>query len=361
MTSCQRFLATVLSILVVSGCESSISDPLESSPLRPAFSAWPNERYGVVPLGLAEDEDTIGGKVLPRAASAGVTWVRSTVYWYALQPEQPTDTAGYSFVNTAGVHRLVDRATQRGMNVVMTIYGTPAWASLCSSSCSNSLPPDPSMLVWWREFVKDVIAEFPDVDYWSVWNEPNDNFFLSAANDSARYEAYSQILSYAADAIRDAGKYVVAPELGAVTGNLDFLDRVLEDHGDSIDVVSVHIYGYAEPAAAFMGSVRTLTTNAGYWDTPVWLTEWTLSVEDSVFSEYWHANHLMKIYDLMDNNWWVWEKTFLFDFGTFPGRMAYLNSIGNFSLTPAGECLWSLAVQLPEEERSNFCRWSWAP
>jgi hypothetical protein len=118
---------------------------------------------------------------LAQQAHAGI--VRTTVYWSRIAQTKPANGANPfdpayqfddldEFVRNAGLH---------GMEVMLTIWGTPAWAN--GGKGQNYAPTTYSTL---QNFAKALASRYsgrytgyPFVRYFTVWNESNLGQFLS--------------------------------------------------------------------------------------------------------------------------------------------------------------------------------------
>jgi len=118
---------------------------------------------------------------LAQRAHTGI--VRTTVYWSRIAETRPRNATNSfdrayrfsdldEFVRNAGLH---------GMEVMLTIWGTPKWAN--HGAGQNHAP---SKLADLREFAQAVAnryngrhAGYPFVRYYTVWNESNLGLFLS--------------------------------------------------------------------------------------------------------------------------------------------------------------------------------------
>src|SRR3954453_13759541 len=119
-------------------------------------------------------------------ANAGI--VRTTVYWSRIAEKRPGNAANPfdptyhfddldEFVRNAGLH---------GMEVMLTIWGTPSWAN--GGKGQNYAPTRFADL---QNFARAVAARYsgrypgyPFVRYYTVWNESNLGQFLSPQYDS---------------------------------------------------------------------------------------------------------------------------------------------------------------------------------
>ena len=119
---------------------------------------------------------------LDRARDAGSTVIRTTLYWYQVAAERPADPANpfdpaYKFDD---VDELVRGAQERGLEVMLTIWGTPAWAN--GGQGPNFLPTQLSDAT---AFAKAVATRYsghfigvPHVRFYTIWNESNLQQFL---------------------------------------------------------------------------------------------------------------------------------------------------------------------------------------
>lgn len=185
---------------------------------------------------------------LDLAKAAGVDTVRIDLSWSSLE----TNGKGrYSDWYVTKADTFLAHAEQRGIKVIATLWSTPCWASTApeelKQSCTGS---------WWERDVA-VYAPTDPTDYadaaewvtrrWGdklealeVWNEPNLDFSLKAADPAATYAA---ILKAAYPRIKaaDADLTVLGGAIAFSDGN--FL-TALYSHGikGSYDAISYHPY-----------------------------------------------------------------------------------------------------------------------
>ena len=126
---------------------------------------------------------------LESAARAHATIIRATANWWQIAPVRPANAAdpfdpAYRFVD---LDDLIRSAAMHGITVMLTIWGTPAWAN-------GGKPPNvaPSELADLHAFALAIADRysgrhpgFPFVGYYTVWNEPNSTRFLAPAFDDA--------------------------------------------------------------------------------------------------------------------------------------------------------------------------------
>ena len=126
---------------------------------------------------------------LDRARDAGSTVVRTTLYWYQVALERPASPANpfdpaYKFDD---VDELVRGAQKRGIEVMLTIWGTPSWAN--GGKGPNFMP---NLLSDATSFARAVATRYsgrfvgvPHVRFYTVWNESNLEQFLAPQFDAA--------------------------------------------------------------------------------------------------------------------------------------------------------------------------------
>jgi hypothetical protein len=123
---------------------------------------------------------------LAQQANAGI--VRTTVYWSRIAQTRPANGANpfdpaYRFDD---LDEFVRNAELRGMDVMLTIWGTPSWAN--GGKGQNYAPTSFSTL---QNFARALASRYsgrytgyPFVKYYTVWNESNLGQFLSPQYDS---------------------------------------------------------------------------------------------------------------------------------------------------------------------------------
>jgi hypothetical protein len=123
---------------------------------------------------------------IERSAGDGATIVRLLVQWNRVAPERPERPAdpfdsGYRFDD---VDEAVLAAQEQGQEAMLTISGTPHWSG---GGNPNRMPRNVRDL---RLFAQAIAARYsgrneglPFVRFWSVWNEPNLNLFLTPQFD----------------------------------------------------------------------------------------------------------------------------------------------------------------------------------
>lgn len=130
--------------------------------------------------------------ILDKAADANARIVRSFALWYEIAPRRPGKAAdpadpAYQF---GRLDEFVRNANARGMDVLLTIWGTPEWAG--GGPKHNRAPKSRDIQAFAHAVAKRYSGTFqglPRVRFYTVWNEANTGRFLFpqyAPNSSRR-------------------------------------------------------------------------------------------------------------------------------------------------------------------------------
>src|SRR3954468_16706971 len=127
--------------------------------------------------------------LVDRATDAGASVIRTTANWSEIAATKPANARNafdpaYRFDD---LDELARNAQRRGLPLLITIWGTPAWAN--DTAGSNHAPAHASDL---EDFARALTerysgrhAGYPYVGLYSIWNEPNLAQFLAPQFDSA--------------------------------------------------------------------------------------------------------------------------------------------------------------------------------
>lgn len=104
--------------------------------------------------------------------------VRSNIYWggrFGVANRKPTNGANPDdpAYDWSLYERQLNYASQYGIQVVLSIYGTPSWAN--GGKGQNVAPKNMRDL---QNFATAAAKHFPTIKYWLAWNEPNNPVFL---------------------------------------------------------------------------------------------------------------------------------------------------------------------------------------
>jgi hypothetical protein len=172
-------------------------------------------------------------EVLDKLAGAGIQWVRIDFGWSSLQPDGPGSYAAWYLDRADNV---VDAARARGIEVLMSLGRTPAWAN--GGRGPNVPPDDPLDYALVADFLAHHFAG--RVSAWGVYNEPNHpggEFWTGSAAD------YAELLR-ASYGLFKAGNPAARVVVGHVVHNDDRWLRQMYEAGAQgfFDVLATHPY-----------------------------------------------------------------------------------------------------------------------
>ncbi len=247
-----------------------------------------NPQFGLVTEFTNQPRD----RLLKMVGDLGVRWVRQPVQWFALEPSPGV----YDF---GGLELLLNDLRVQNVNVLLTVSGSPKWAT---TSGDNGGPRDPADFA---RFMTALASRFAGrVGAYEIWNEPNLALEWGPRIDAS---AYVELLKAATPAIRaaDPRAIIVAAALGPTGYNdakigiddVRYLEQ-LESYQNGIyrylaDVQGSHPYGYRSapdllspekpntgeytnhPSFYFrrIEQLRLAMIRAGDGGRPVWITE----------------------------------------------------------------------------------------
>lgn len=313
-------LVTLLVPLLASAPVSSTHAALLPPPV-PAKSIG----YGVMTLAAPDRLD--------RAKSIGFNWVKLIGSWKAVQP-----TSRDSF-NWAGLDGDIERATSRGMRILLRVDEPPSWAT--GVETRNAPPLDDSALA---DFLAALATRYRGkIQAYQIWNEQNTSLEWGGRSpDPAKYARmlkalYPKVKAADPNAIIVLGGLATTGDAGAggeAWGDLVYL-RALYENGAKgfFDAIGSHPYGgpYAPetPGSAaplgvyFRRAEEHRRVAEQFGDDPaVWITEfgWLHNFESAQcnlagydpyrapwqVSEATQADYLVRAYRYARDNWpWV--------------------------------------------------------
>ena len=220
---------------------------------------------------------------------ANIGWLRIDFGWNSISaaPGIPDTTQ----MNWAATDMAVQNAYCSGMNILGNLAYTPSGAVTRAVQYPGERHKYlPDNMNTWAAFVRRVVTRYPQIRYWSIWNEPDINSFFRGYNsENDLVPAYNALIQYAAPGIRgnsdgQGRRYLVAPEVSDYAGlgaEVTWVRRVLAAQGQNIDAVAVHRYGYNRDASDVSSYAQSMAQQiqgtpmaaGGSWAGDVWLTE----------------------------------------------------------------------------------------
>ncbi|MDQ3381394.1 MAG: family 1 glycosylhydrolase [Actinomycetota bacterium] len=258
-----------LAVVIVSAC---------------ALGLWSGQAQGApgVQFGIQDDAwlEFGPGKLSDRVAKLdrlGIDVVRVTLNWHRVEPSE----GGYSW---ARADRLLNALRARGLEPVVTLWGTPGWANGGASPNVAPLRGED-----FQRFAEAAAERYPFVSKWIMWNEPNKPIWLKPASAKTYV---SQILNPGYRGIKAVNRR--ARVAGGVTGPragkggvspVDFI-RAMDGAGARLDVYAHHPYPVFPGDTPFTGGCvcETLTmasldrlllfVGRAFPSARIWLTEY---------------------------------------------------------------------------------------
>jgi hypothetical protein len=141
-------------------------------------------------IGFQDDESMLfkpfRERMRARAGDAGTNIIRVSMLWWAAAPRRPANPSNPSDPTYYWdlYDELIRQAQRQGQEVMLSIYGTPAWAG----PARNRLPRNLGDLTAFARAVADRYSgrhpQLPFVRFYGVWNEPNLSLFLRPQFDA---------------------------------------------------------------------------------------------------------------------------------------------------------------------------------
>jgi hypothetical protein len=200
-----RRLLVVAATLVVAVAAATPVARAQPRPLLVGFEDEPSFLWSADRLAL-----------LARAAAAHASIVRVVAQWNLIaphRPRNPTSPADPAY-HFEGIDDLIWHAQLHGMRVLLTVWGTPSWAS--ASRKVNAAPAPAALAAFCSAVATRYSGHYrgqPFVPYYSVWNEPNLEQFLSPQFDAEGRdrapELYAAMFRSCYSAIKAASPHAV--------------------------------------------------------------------------------------------------------------------------------------------------------
>jgi hypothetical protein len=173
----------------------------------------------------------------------------------------------------------VSLAEQHGTSLLLTLGGTPTWASAKPQLKSNYYPGftgEPANIEDWREYVRTIVSRYKGrIQAYEIWNEPNLADYWSGSMD--------QMLTLTREAsliIRNVDPMALLVSPSATAGyGVPWLGEFLKKGGGQyVDVIAFHFYVDPhtlppEEMLPVIQRVRQVLVDNGLAEKPVWNTE----------------------------------------------------------------------------------------
>ena len=242
--------------------------PTFASELQPPKAAIPTSYFGIHIHHLAMEVPT------PWPDLPVPQWRLwdAIVSWADLQPAK----GQWRFEKLDGY---VSLAEQHGTGLLLTLGGSPSWASARPQLKSNYYPGfsgEPSNIEDWREYVRTVVSRYKGrIQAYEIWNEPNLTEYWSGSMDQmlALTREASQIIRNV-----DPKALVVSPSATSAYGIPWLAEFLKKGGGQNVDVIAFHFYVSPhdrppEEMLPIIQGVRQILADNGVADKPVWNTE----------------------------------------------------------------------------------------
>ena len=246
--------------------------------LAPHASAAPRAFYGVIP---ANDPDSTE---IARMGAGNVGTLRINFVWGAVQP---TESSAYDWSHYDAI---IGQAAQQGIQVLPTVYSSPAWAA-----ARSNYPPATSHFAEFRAFVQAAATRYGangsfwsanpgipklPIANWQLWNEVNSPSFWYPRPNAKQYVALLRVFHQGIKAGDPSAKIILAglfrtPRIKHGIFLDKYLPAIYRAKAKSLfDAVAVHPYA-TTPKQALSAVKEARKIMARYKDkrAPLWITE----------------------------------------------------------------------------------------
>jgi len=214
------------------------------------------------------------------------------VMWSYLEPHPGV----YDF---SLLDKYVQVAQDHDVDLVMTLDGTPTWASarplevpmhLGGVRGAAGLAAEPQSLSSWNDFVRTVATRYKGkIHYYEIWNEPMSQPFFTGSPQTmvGIVKSASAVLKQVDPSIK-----VLSPPVSGDDKGLSWLESFLRAGGGQyVDIYGFHFYVGGEPEKGLskVENARLMLRQFGQDSKPMWNTEagWQVSqLGPQVSSQY---------------------------------------------------------------------------
>jgi hypothetical protein len=173
----------------------------------------------------------------------------------------------------------VSLAQQHGTGILLTLGGSPTWASARPQLASNyyrGFTAEPANIEDWRTYVRTVVSRYKGrIQAYEIWNEPNLTDYWSGSTDQmlTLTKEASQIIHNV-----DPNALVVSPSATAAYGVPWLAEFLKKGGGQYVDVIAFHFYVDPhtlppEDMLPIIQRVQQVLADNGLANKPVWNTE----------------------------------------------------------------------------------------
>ena len=285
---------------------------------------------------------------LDRLVESGCEWVRMQFTWLDLEPYEGAPL----LPRLPGYVRVIDRANDLGLKVLVNVSHAPEWAQTGSAGS----PADPQAFA---DLMGELATIFAGrVMAWQIWNEPN---LIDETHYQVSPEGYLELARSASPAIRAADPQALIVSPGLAPTGLMYKDWALDDawyleyllglnNGEIIqyfDVFALHAYGAGNSPDTYWPSnpadnpgwvngpefyfrraedLHRIMLYAGVTDKQIWITEtgWTTPNANPLYgygewiTEDLQAEYLSRALEIVQSEWdWV-DQVFVWHFNAAP-------------------------------------------
>jgi hypothetical protein len=205
----------------------------------------------------------------------------------------------------------VDIAEKQKAEIILTLGGSPAWAS---SAPDQSKTAPPKNIEDWKNYVRTVATRYKArIHLYEIWNEPNFRYFWTGTTQQLvdlSKEAYATLKQV------DPSITVVSPSATTEKG-LPWLDDFLaKGGGQYADVIGYHLYVDPRPPESMINLAKNIKKtmaahNVG--DLPLWDTEIGWTAPKPMPSDEIAAGYIMRAYiiawasGITRQYWYSWD------------------------------------------------------
>lgn len=256
-------------------------DPIVAA-CQPTSGAPAYDIFGINDPLLTDDEGRIN-----ELRRLNVRWVRHDFNWASIER---THGSAYDW---SYADQLVGWAHYAGIQVLVTLNGTPEWLSALDR---------PARYDAYRQFAQAAAARYaPEgifaqtmgwrdgygVSHWELWNEPNQDGRGWAWPPNP--EVYATMLGFGQAGLRAADRnaiVVMGGLSGSGMGASGFLDYLYTlGAKDCFDVLNYHPFPWSDDFQSAVDTVQQVVAPYGDQDKPIWFTEYGAISRSSLESD----------------------------------------------------------------------------